>query len=956
MPGSSTYSNVAPGGAAVEQSHEHGLRLTEPGTLFKVVGGAADVFAARFSGETQTARLPLYRVEAGEMLIGLGEAGDLYLLAVPAAGARIEPVALDEAGHLASAIDLWIDRLMQALDVIPPAHVTSVAALGMWTLAAESAARPASGVVWMWTVSGEASLLGTLPVPQAGSTPLPLTSRAFVTIATQATLQATGTEALLAASVTPDSLVRLFAPLGDQILPLLAARMTATQDAERNQLAARRSVNARLWLRTQARLGRALDEDAPIAQASAWDHDNVFRAAELLAKHAGAHIVAPKSEGALSSAPGDRLEAIGRASRFRVRIIELETNWWRGEVAPRVALRKDGAAVAILPCPGKGAVVADPVTGARTLVDAAAARELATEAFALHWLLSADRITIRGLLTFGLRNKSGLVWLIFIAAFVGTLLGLVLPLITGTIVGSIIPNAETTQLGQLLALLLGAAMAGFGFALTRALTLLRLQGMIDSDLQCALWDRLLGMPASFFGGMAAGDLANRALAVNWITRALGGPLLGAIVTGIAAAPTIIIMAYYSWRLTLVALLLIALALALCSLIMWAMIRAQRNLFSTQGKLIGLELQLLTAANKFQVAGATQRAFAIWAELFAKMARASFDAARPQAQLTIMIQVFQPLATLVMLFAITLMAKSIPTPDFVGFNSAFGQFLGMMMGLISALVTAAVAVPLYERAKPILTTVPEDASGKVAPGELSGAISLRDVCFRYTEDGPPILDGLNLDVTPREYIAVTGPSGAGKSTLLRLLLGFERPERGEIAFDRTSLDDFDLHLLRQQLGIVLQHGRLTPGSIFDNIANHGRRTLDEAWEAAEQAGLADNIRRMPMGMQTYVSEGASTLSGGERQRLMIARAFIRKPRILLFDEATSALDNGTQAIVTASLSKLTCTRIVIAHRLSTIEKVDRVIVISEGKVREEGSFQALMEQRGMFYTLAKRQLV
>jgi ATP-binding cassette subfamily C protein len=303
-----------------------------------------------------------------------------------------------------------------------------------------------------------------------------------------------------------------------------------------------------------------------------------------------------------------------------------------------------------------------------------------------------------------------------------------------------------------------------------------------------------------------------------------------------------------------------------------------------------------------------------------------------------------------------MAQSISTPDFISFNAAFGQFLGMMMGLVSALVAAAIAVPLYERAKPILQTATEDAGNKLVPGELSGAITLRGVRFRYAADGPAILSGLDLDIRPHEYVAIVGPSGAGKSTLLRLLLGFERPEVGEIAFDRTSLDDFDLHLLRRQIGVVMQQGRLTPGSIFDNIANHGRNTMDDAWEAAEQAGLAQNIRQMPMGMQTYVSEGASTLSGGERQRLMIARAFIRKPRILLFDEATSALDNETQAVVTGTLAQLTCTRIVIAHRLSTIQKVDRIVVISGGKVSEAGSFETLMAQRGEFYALAKRQLV
>jgi NHLM bacteriocin system ABC transporter ATP-binding protein len=955
MSGSSTPNSNAPGRTPPE-GHEHGLRLVEPGSLFRARGGGVDIFAAAFAGEVQTARLPLFRVEDGEALIGLGQAGGLCLLAVPAAGARIEVETFDGPTALSPAVDLWIERLVQALDISPPAQVKSIAAPGMWTLEAGSAGRPASQVVWVWTVSGEAAFLGAIPVPQAGDPPLALTSRSFVTAAAQTTLQATTTEPLLAAGIAQDGLGRLFAPLGERLLPLFAARIEAIRQQERTRFETRQSLTAALWERTQARLDRVLTEDEPIAAATDWDRDDVFDATRLIAAAAGVRAVAPRGEGALPKSAVDRLEAIGRATRFRVRAITLEAGWWRGEVTPCVALRADGSAAAVLPGRRGRAMLVDAATGRRGQIDAAVAKGLLPDAFALHWLLPTDRITAGTLLAFGLRNKTPMVRTIFGAAIIGALLGLILPLITGTVVGRVIPNAEMGQLGQLLALLLGAAMAAFCFALTRALTLLRLQGVIDSDLQCALWDRLLGMPAPFFGGMAAGDLANRALAINWISTALGGPLLGAVVTGVAAVPTLIIMAYYSLTLTLVGLLLIAFALTCCGLIVRAMVDAQGELLSAQGKLIGLELQLLTSANKFQVAGATSRIFAKWAELFAAAARAGFEAGRPQARLAILIQLFQPLATLVMLSAITLIARDIATADFVAFSAAFGQFLGMMTGLISALVAAAVAVPLYRRARPILETPPEDAAGKMPPGALSGAITLRDVHFRYTQDGPLVLNGLDLDIHPHEFIAIAGPSGSGKSTLLRLLLGFERPEAGEIAFDRTSLDDLDPRLLRQQIGVVMQLGRLTPGSLFDNIANHGRHTMDDAWEAADQAGLADTIRRMPMGMQTYVSEGASTLSGGERQRLMIARAFIRKPRILLFDEATSALDNETQAIVTASLAKLTCTRIVIAHRISTIQSADRIIVVSGGKVSEEGDFQSLMAQRGAFYALATRQLV
>jgi NHLM bacteriocin system ABC transporter ATP-binding protein len=833
----------------------------------------------------------------------------------------------------------------------------------MWTLGPERAIRPAQALAWVWAVEGEAFICGAMLVPGAGATPLPVSLSCFITATAPATLQAVSTETLLASGAEGDALARTFTAFGEAFLPRIAAEISHAREADTLQLSARQSASRTLWQRARDRLSRAIEDAAPIAPASRWDDDPVFQAVAVLAGETGARENAPAGENAIPAGIRDRLEAIGRASRFRFRNIELAGRWWEGDVEPCLGMyagEKEGGEprpVALLPRSGLsgGAVMVDPATGAKTPIDKAAAQRILPSAYALHWLLPAEPLTAWSLLRFACAGKMAQMGTIVLAAIIGALIGFVMPVITGAVVGHVIPTADFGQLGQLLALLFGAAIASFSFALMRTLTLLRMQGMIDGRLQTALWDRLLSMPAPFFSRMTAGDLANRALGINWISTVLGGPLLGAVVAGVASVLSLIIMVYYSWRLTLVAAAVIVVGIICAAVMVRAMIRGQRELYARQGKLLGKELQLLSAASKFQVSCATPRVFANWAEHFAQVMRGSYHAALPQCYVTVFGQVFQPLSLLAMLFAIVFFAKTIATPDFVAFNAAFGQFVGLMVGLIAALVTAAEAVPIYERARPVLTTIPEDAAGKADPGQLTGAISLRDIRFRYSAEGHAVLDGLNLDIRSGEYVAIVGPSGAGKSTLLRLLLGFERAELGEIAYDGKALDDIDPYLLRRQIGVVMQMGRLTPASIFDNIANHGHFTLDDAWEAAEQAGLADTIRRMPMKMQTYVAEGSSTLSGGERQRLLIARAFVRKARILLFDEATSALDNETQAIVTRSLSGLTSTRIVIAHRLSTIEKVDRIVVLNNGRVSEQGSFHELMERRGDFYELAKRQL-
>jgi len=293
--------------------------------------------------------------------------------------------------------------------------------------------------------------------------------------------------------------------------------------------------------------------------------------------------------------------------------------------------------------------------------------------------------------------------------------------------------------------------------------------------------------------------------------------------------------------------------------------------------------------------------------------------------------------------------------FVAFNTALTQVITAVIGLGAAFAGVAQIIPLFERVKPILETLPETDQAKADPGELVGDIDVEDITFRYSADGPAVLQNVSFRARPGEFVALVGPSGSGKSTILRLLLGFEKPESGSIYVDAQDLATVDLPAVRRQMGVVLQSGQLSPGTIYTNIVGTSPFTLDEAWEAARGAGLDQDIRRMPMGMHTIVMEGGGGLSGGQRQRLLIARAIVAKPRILLFDEATSALDNRTQAVVTESLDRLNTTRIVIAHRLSTVIKADQIHVVEAGRIVESGRYEELMALDGAFAALASRQL-
>ena len=294
-------------------------------------------------------------------------------------------------------------------------------------------------------------------------------------------------------------------------------------------------------------------------------------------------------------------------------------------------------------------------------------------------------------------------------------------------------------------------------------------------------------------------------------------------------------------------------------------------------------------------------------------------------------------------------------DYLAFTAAYGSVMGAFSSLAGISLSVGKIKPVLEMAEPFLKTEPETADNKEMVTKLSGSIELNNVYFRYTENSPYIVNNLSLKIKNGEYVAVVGKTGCGKSTLMRLLLGFEKPEKGAVYYDGKDLNRLDLGSLRRRIGTVMQDGGLLHGDIFSNIIiSAPDLTPDDAWEAAETAGLADDIRAMPMGMQTVISEGHGGISGGQKQRLMIARAIAPKPKILMFDEATSALDNKTQKQVSEALDKMGCTRIVIAHRLSTIRHCDRILVLDGGRVIEEGTYEELIKRDGYFAELVERQ--
>lgn len=663
---------------------------------------------------------------------------------------------------------------------------------------------------------------------------------------------------------------------------------------------------------------------------------------------------------ALPPGPGsaDRIALLARSARVRTRRVRLTEGWWRQDSGPMIGYLADGhRPVALVPRSATRYELVDPQSRSRVVVDAKTASTVEPDAVVVYRPLPDGPLTIGAMLRSALLHAgSDVVWLVAFA--IGSaLVALAVPIVTGRLVGTVIPEADVPDLVQLTLALVVAAIAGALLQLATAIAVVRIQGRLDGYLVPAMWGRLLSLPTAFFRRYSAGDLAVRVQSVDAMVRVVGG---GAVVALLGAATAIVSLAliwYYSITFGVIATLL----LAALGVLVWFSSRVQyrraQAVEQTAGQLSGLVLELLSGINKLRVAGAHEKAFQRWAERFRTRREAQNDVRRAQNVVTIAIAVFPVLSSLV-LFAVVGVSdpQAISAGQFLAINAAFGQVVAAVVSITLVATQLVQAAPGMRRALPIIAEVPEDDASKSDPGVLRGAVQFSGVTFRYLEDGPVVLDDVSISIPPGSSIALVGPSGSGKSTLGRLLLGFEVPEEGGVYLDDQDLAGLDLRAVRRQLGVVLQSVEPLPGSILSNILGDAvDLTIDDAWRAAERAGLADDVRAMPMGMHTAITEGGSTLSGGQRQRLLIARALAGEPQVLLFDEATSALDNVTQAVVASSLAALSVTRVVIAHRLSTVKDADRIYYLERGRVLESGTFDELMALGGRFAAQAQRQL-
>ena len=652
-------------------------------------------------------------------------------------------------------------------------------------------------------------------------------------------------------------------------------------------------------------------------------------------------------------------EAFAHAARIGCRRATCRARWWTQDSGPMLRMRTDGTPVALVPGRWGGyrafAYEADEQPRA-VRVDAACAATLDGDAILFEVPMPGGVRTIGAMFAFLLRGCGHELALAAAVAGAASVLNLAVPYATGLLVSRVIPGGDGSSILHLGLVLASTLVAVACFGLVAQFLLLRVEARLALRGSSAIVLRALSLPLSFFRRQSVGELADRLGVADDLQRRVSGSMVTAVVGGIFSLTYLALMLAVDLQAGLVSAAAFMLILGITALVARRQARHAADAAERSGRLGGFALQLIGGVERIRTTGTEEQALVQWLQRYRPERRAMYLASMCAARLHVLGTAIPFAAATLLWWRFSTMGggKEAQLAAFMTFNAAFGAALVGVTSLGYALGEFAEAVPLLNRLRPVLEQAPEAEPGAEPAGRLTGAIEVQGVRFAHPGSPGEVLRGISLSAAPGDFVAIVGASGSGKSTLAQVILGLQKPSAGKVLFDGQDVSRLDPVSVRRQVGVVTQHPRLIPGSIHENIVGAALLGPEDAWDAAEAAGLADDIRAMPMQMHTFVNE--QTLSGGQLQKLLIARALVTRPRILLLDEATSALDEVSQAHVSRSLAARAVTRIVIAHRLSTVRDADRIHVLSDGEVVQSGRFDELAAAEGHFRELVRRQLV
>ena len=650
----------------------------------------------------------------------------------------------------------------------------------------------------------------------------------------------------------------------------------------------------------------------------------------------------------------DQLEEAFYRQQIFFRQLRLEGKWWRRCSGKLLAFSADDDTPVLLAPGFADYTFVDPRTGQRCNARRHMER-LKKEAFALSYPLPQGELTIRSLIGHALRQLSVYDGVCALLACLGVvLLTMFTPYACKLLFDEVIPSGDAAQIAPIAVLLFSAAAGLVMVQMTRNYLVVRMKDKMEYAMQSSLMTRLLSLPAAFFKKYSPGELSNRVLSVVRFSTQLTEDMLSTILTLLFTVMLFLQFFTYGGPLLWTGIVVMALYMLTIYVQYSCRKKVQDQANAHASKLTGLIYNLAVGAQKIRTNGAEIRAFRHWAEAYEP---SDPDGSRYPALFNYSNSISYNFRMVPLI--VTMLAAwhyGLGLSDYIAYCSVLAIATEAIQNFQRITKTLAQLAPEIKLCRPILEARPETDEGAIFLKDVSGNIDIRGLKFRYDEDMPYIFNNLNLRINAGDYVALVGPSGCGKSTLVRLMLGFEQAESGSIFFDEHNLDDINKPSLRRYcISICLQDGQLVEGTIRDNILfGNGSYSDEDVWEAAKNAALDKDIEAMPRGLDTPISADGQGVSGGQRQRILIARALIRKPKIFFLDEATSALDNISQHIITENLARMHCTRITIAHRMSTIRECNRIIVLGDGKVAEDGSYDELLAKGGLFTDIIKRQ--
>ncbi len=952
------------------------IALSANGTLEPAVGEVITVRAGGvlvFALDTQGRRIPLATIPVGVPIVGCSstQIGTRMLVAgLPNTRVTISRLV---DGVPTAQLHEWLRSSTASLNLDGRTrHVETIAATeGRPAEGVHIASDPAVGEIeWMRVLEGSATLCSA-----AGATllphhaPIPLSKEQWLTAGPGCRIES------VEAPHNPEEWVRSLDALGELLLAAADYRQFTEDTLTLERLEYKGEQTREALQESIDVLASSADKELRLPLLADRSQTPTLAAAVAVARAAGLTVTGSQLQkiGSDIDAGRDPITALGAMCGARPREITLRDGWREREGSPLIVWGTDEHEQERHPFGlvwrGRGWVVVDPVNGtetplkklARTFESATCSIagctavhniELGTSAVELVSVLPDRPVDGKDLIRLGLRRGNRDVAAILIVTVLVAGLSFVTPFMLGKVATLFVSLAPTSSYLMLFGALIIVALVGMSWAAVRALALLRLRSRGVAIVSGAMWERLIRQTASWHTKQPLGDRLAQGTAINTAAASVPDATVARLLDTMVVVGSLLAIATTSFPLLISIAVLLAVQILLTWLLMRASAKRATERINATAESTGRLIEILRAVNRLRVAGAEPRAFLRWSVVQSRFSRADQSLRRINVMQGTIISIWPllGLATIVTIVETTGQGFA----QFITAQTATTAAIGAIAAASIAGTAGLLARQSIRKADPVLATVPEGGSSGAQPGVLSGDLELRDIVYSYGPGLPTVLKGVSLTVHPGEQVAIVGPSGCGKTTLMRIVLGLEDADSGVALVDGSDMASLNRPAVRRQIGSVLQSSQLLPGPLRDNVVMGRQMTDAEVWRALDAAAVGDDVRAMPMGLNTPVTDGGGTLSGGQRQRVLIARALAGDPRILVLDEATSALDNLTQAAVVEALDGLRITRIVVAHRLSTIRHADRIIVLDAGNIVDEGTFEELLERPGAFRELALRQ--